>query len=134
MYQILFVLALLQPEAEDKARKITIPIVAYSKAPKPPNPSPPPNVKPIAPVDRARDVTPGYHVRYGVKFKEGILYKGKYHNHWSKFLWDYRYGTFLYFDPWVKSWYFWDETDFCYYPVSYAPHGYVFPTSAIPIK
>jgi hypothetical protein len=61
-----------------------------------------------------------YHQSYGVKFKHGYFYRGKYHRHWSHCYYDSRYRRYHYYDPCVSCYYYWEPTSSCYYPISYA--------------
>jgi hypothetical protein len=64
-----------------------------------------------------------YHLRYGHQFRHGYYYRGRNHPHWSTTRWDARYGCTLYYDPYVRCYYYWCEPDGCYYPVSYTPYN-----------
>lgn len=64
-----------------------------------------------------------YYVQHGHRFKYGYWYSGYVHPHWSYHVWDSRYGCFLYYDPGVKVYYYWNPVHYRYYPVSYVPDG-----------
>ena len=63
----------------------------------------------------------GYGNR-GTRFEHGIYYRGRDHYHWGAVRFDSRYGCDCYWDPYIRSWYYWCEPDFCFYPVSYCPY------------
>lgn len=111
---------------------------------KPNRPTPPPNwnnthhhrpvgVKPVAPIHRPRIVVANYHINNGVRFRNGFYYNGFNHNHWSHHYWDTRYGAYLYYDPYAVQYFYWCAPHFRFYPVTYAPVGYVFPYVAVPV-
>lgn len=90
------------------------------------------SIKPIFPAGNRR-VAVNYHLKYGHKFKHGYYYKGYKHAHWSHCYWDNRYGTYLYWDRYAKEYYYWHAKHYRYYPVCYAPDGYVFDYVADPL-
>jgi hypothetical protein len=57
--------------------------------------------------------------RHGTRFAGGYCYKGRHHCHWTHRCWWDRYGCCTYWCPSAQSWYYWYETDRCFYPVSY---------------
>jgi hypothetical protein len=63
-----------------------------------------------------------YHQQHGTKFSHGYSYRGRYHNHWHHRQWDSRYGTYLFWDRGLRTWYYWCQPDDCYYPISYVPY------------
>ncbi len=64
-----------------------------------------------------------YHLTNGVRFNQGFYYRGRNHFHWSYQRWDPRYGCYLFYDPCVSMWYYWNQPMGCYYPVNYCPTG-----------
>jgi hypothetical protein len=60
-----------------------------------------------------------YLTTHGVKFNGGYFYKGMNHRQWTRWYWNARYGTYFYFDPFARSFYYWCATASCYYPASY---------------
>lgn len=89
--------------------------------------------RPVAPVHGRRVHDKGYHTKHGHKFRHGYYYRGWNHNHWSYHYWDSRYGAYLYYDPGVTQYFYWCAPHYRFYPVSYAPVGYVFPFVAQPV-
>jgi hypothetical protein len=73
-----------------------------------------------------RNFQQNYYLRHGHNFQYGYYYLGHNHMHWSRVIWDQRYGCYLYYDPWLLKWYYWCAPHNCYYPVEYAPVGYMF--------
>lgn len=73
-----------------------------------------------------------YHLRFGNRFRFGFFYAGPAHYHWTYSYFDNRYGTVLYYDPYAASYFYWCAPHNRYYPVSYAPLGYVFPHNVQP--
>lgn len=97
----------------------------------------PVHVHPVAPIHRPRVFVNNYHIVNGNRFRFGFYYNGFHHNHWSYHYWDTRYGTYLYYDPYVLQYFYWFAPHARYYPVTYAPPGFAFPyravTPAVPV-
>jgi hypothetical protein len=64
-----------------------------------------------------------YHVSHGTQFSHGYFYRGHNHSHWSRQCYSSQYGCTVYWDSGCSSWYYYCNTDSCYYPVSYCPYG-----------
>jgi hypothetical protein len=62
-------------------------------------------------------------VGHGEKFAHGTLYRGYRHNHWGYRYWNGTNRAWYYYDPGIKSYYYWCQPDSCWYPVSYCPYG-----------
>jgi hypothetical protein len=54
----------------------------------------------------------------GVRYGGGYYYPGRNYNHWTRSTFSTDYNTTIYWDPGLKLWYYWDEADQRYYPVS----------------
>jgi hypothetical protein len=66
-----------------------------------------------------RDHDKNYAEKHGEKFKDGYLYRGKEHYHWTdRYYWK-KYDCYCYWCPYTRCWYYWSEKADCYYPVSY---------------
>jgi hypothetical protein len=64
-----------------------------------------------------------YQLKFGTKFDFGVVYKGQYHNHWSRIYWSPKYGCNIYCCPFTLVEYYWCPWDHCYYPITYRPYG-----------
>jgi hypothetical protein len=64
-----------------------------------------------------------YHLNHGRQFNWGWCFQGRHHNHWSFCYHDHRYGCYLYYCPCTCGYFYWCETDVCYYPISYCPYN-----------
>lgn len=64
-----------------------------------------------------------YHKDHGHRFKHGYYFDGHRHPHWSYQYWDVRYGTTLYWDPGLLTYFYWSRPHFRFYPISYVPAG-----------
>jgi hypothetical protein len=73
-------------------------------------------------------VSRNYQTTYGTRFSDGYYYTGRNHAHWSHRVWDRRYQRYLYYDPYVRSYYYWYEGHNRFYPVTYVPVVVVRPT------
>ena len=63
-----------------------------------------------------------YCSKFGVKCSFGYCYKGFDHCHWHCRRYSDLYGCWFFYDPCCLAWYYWCETDVCYYPVTYVPY------------
>jgi hypothetical protein len=70
-----------------------------------------------------RNFDPRYHLKNGFKFAGGYYYKGYKHLHWTGRYWNTTYGSWFYFDPCVRSYYYYCLPDAAWYPVTYCPYG-----------
>jgi hypothetical protein len=64
-----------------------------------------------------------YHLRHGKRFRFGWYFKGFWHRHWTRCVWNPRYRTYCYWCPCTLQWYYWCQPQGCYYPVTYCPTG-----------
>ncbi len=60
-----------------------------------------------------------YCQEHGVKFSHGFYYAGKAQKHFTEKWYDWRYETYLYFDPHAHCPYYWCEAHGVFYPIQY---------------
>ena len=60
-----------------------------------------------------------YYKKNGTAFKYGYYFKGKNHRHWSYGYWNARYRVYFFYEPGLRTFYYWNARQACYYPVSY---------------
>jgi hypothetical protein len=60
-----------------------------------------------------------YATTFGVKFTNGIFYKGLLHRHWVQKYYAPGWKTWCWLCPSTKVWYYWYAPGAVYYPVSY---------------
>lgn len=73
-----------------------------------------------------------YHNRYARRLHNGgYYYRGRAHYHWGWSGYSAAYGTTLYYDPGLTTYFYWAAPYAAYLPVTYVPLGtYVFPAQA----
>ncbi|HKB06146.1 MAG TPA: hypothetical protein VKD90_28380 [Gemmataceae bacterium] len=59
-----------------------------------------------------------YHIKFGKSFGHGFYYPGKFHTHWTYHAFWPKYGCYAYWCPFTKSYYYWNEKAFSYYPIN----------------
>jgi hypothetical protein len=64
-----------------------------------------------------------YHRTHGREEKWGWYYPGREHHHWSHIAYFPAYCTYLYYEPFLRKYYYWNRPHNAYYPVDYAPDG-----------
>jgi hypothetical protein len=91
--------------------------------------------KAFKPVTVSKAVAARYAYTRGVKFTKGYYYTGRAHYHWSKRYWSPRWRSWFFFDPSVRTWYYWSGAQVRYYPINYIttvpPTGYVLPAPVV---
>ena len=82
---------------------------------------------------RGSEFRSDYHTRFGTRFSHGYYYSGREHNHWTYRSYWSQYGCDCFWCPNTTCWYYWCESRYCYFPVSFAsfapPESFA-PTSA----
>lgn len=58
----------------------------------------------------------GYHHRHGVRYSGGYFYRGRHHSHWTRRVWSPVYRRWHFWDPYVRSFYYFNSGCGCYYP------------------
>ncbi|MGL4550001.1 MAG: hypothetical protein ACRC33_02340 [Gemmataceae bacterium] len=66
---------------------------------------------------------PYYHT-HGVRFSGGYYYGGRDHSHWGHRHWDAGFRRYHYYDPYLRSYYFWCPERVGYYPVARIAVGF----------
>jgi hypothetical protein len=57
-----------------------------------------------------------YHLTYGVRFGGGYYFAGRNHSHWGHRAWDARYHRYVYWEPSLRIYYYYDAGRGGYYP------------------
>lgn len=57
-----------------------------------------------------------YYRTYGVKYSKGFYFTGRNHNHWGHRKWDSYRRTYVYWEPTLQVYYYYDEVQGGYYP------------------
>jgi hypothetical protein len=57
-----------------------------------------------------------YHQSHGFKFSGGFYFKGKHHNHWGHRKWDSYRRCYVYWEPTLLVYYYYNESQDAYYP------------------
>jgi hypothetical protein len=57
-----------------------------------------------------------YYQSHGVKFSGGFYFKGKHHNHWGHRKWDGYRRCYVYWEPTLLVYYYYNESQDAYYP------------------
>jgi len=56
------------------------------------------------------------HPEHGIKYPGGYYFSGRYHNHWGHRKWDGGRRCYVYWEPTLLIYYYYDEARDGYYP------------------